>query len=250
MRRFDTAKEFYTRAEQMGAASGDYSFYQLALVAGLQKDYNEKVSLLDRLASKYPDSPYNINALYEKVIKDDPKPVPAPIVVNTAGSPTRGAANAPVTIVQFSEFQCPFCSRVEPTLDQLLKDYDGKIKIVFKQMPLAFHNNAQKAAEASLFAHENGKFWELHAKMFANQSALSIEDLKKYATEVGLDAAALEAALNSNKYAAAVKADTEDASKAGISGTPSFLINGKLVVGALPIDAFKKEIDAALAAAK
>ncbi len=195
------------------------------------------------------------NELYEKVIKDDVKPAPAPaappapIAVDIAGAPTRGAADAPVTIVQFSEFQCPFCSRVEPTIDQLLKDYDGKVKVVFKQMPLAFHNNAQKAAEASLFAHENGKFWELHNKMFANQQALSIEDLKKYATEVGLDAAALEAALTSNKYEAAVKADVEAAGKAGISGTPSFLINGKLVVGALPIEKFKAEIDAALAAA-
>lgn len=197
------------------------------------------------------------NDLYEKIIKDGAAPAPAPqpapapaapIVIDTTGAPSRGAADAPVTIIQFSEFQCPFCSRVEPTLDQLLKDYDGKIKIVFKQMPLAFHNNAQKAAEASLFALENGKFWEMHNKMFANQQALSIEDLKKYATEIGLDAAALEAALTSNKYAATVAADQAAAQKAGISGTPSFVINGKLFVGAQPIDAFKKAIDEALAA--
>ena len=238
--------------EKAGVRGTPHFFINGTLLSGAQPEAAFQAAIDKELAlTKDPKyAGLKGNALYEKVIKDDPKPVPAPIVVNTAGAPTRGAANAPVTIVQFSEFQCPFCSRVEPTLDQLLKDYDGKIKIVFKQMPLAFHNNAQKAAEASLFAHENGKFWELHAKMFANQSALSVEDLKKYATEVGLDAAALEVALNSNKYAAAVKADTEDASKAGISGTPSFLINGKLVVGALPIDAFKKEIDAALAAAK
>lgn len=190
------------------------------------------------------------NDLYEKVIKDDAKPAPAPLVVDIVGAPSRGAADAPVTIVQFSEFQCPFCSRVEPTIDQLLKDYDGIIKVVFKQMPLAFHDKAQKAAEASLFAHENGKFWEMHAKMFANQSALGIEDLKKYATEVGLDAAALEKALNENKYAEAVKKDVAAAGAVGISGTPSFVINGKLLIGAQPIDAFKKEIDAALEAAK
>ena len=195
------------------------------------------------------------NALYEKIVKDNAAPAPAPkapaapIVIDTTGAPFRGAADAPVTIVQFSEFQCPFCSRVEPTLDELLKSYEGKVKIVFKQMPLPFHNNAQKAAEASLFAHANGKFWELHKLMFANQGALDVENLKKYATEVGLDAAALEAALTSNQYEAAVTADVEAAQKAGISGTPTFVINGKLLVVAQPIDAFKKAVDEALAAA-
>jgi protein-disulfide isomerase len=189
-------------------------------------------------------------ALYEQIVKDNPIPKPAPIVIDVAGSPSKGAADAKVTIIQFSEFQCPFCSRVEPTIDQLLKDYDGKIKVVFKHMPLAFHADAQKAAEASMFANANGKFWEMHAKLFANQKALKIEDLKKYATEIGLDAAAMEAALNANTYKAAVDADAKAAQGAGISGTPSFVINGKLFVGAQPIDAFKKEIDAALAEAK
>lgn len=189
-------------------------------------------------------------ALYEQIVKDNPIPKPAPIVIDVAGSPSKGAADAKVTIIQFSEFQCPFCSRVEPTIDQLLKDYDGKIKVVFKHMPLAFHADAQKAAEASMFANANGKFWEMHAKLFANQKALKIEDLKKYATEIGLDAAAMEAALNANTYKAAVDADAKAGQGAGINGTPSFVINGKLFVGAQPIENFKKEIDAALAEAK
>lgn len=185
------------------------------------------------------------DALYEQVIKDNK---PAPLVVDIAGSPFKGAADAPVTIVQFSDFQCPFCSRVEGTIDQLMADpaYAGKIKVVFKQLPLPFHDKAQKAAEAALFANANGKFWEMHKKMFDNQSALDIESLKKYATEIGLDAAALEAALNSDQYKAAVEADAAAAAGVKLSGTPSFIINGVSLVGAQPIEKFKAAIDAAL----
>lgn len=261
----DLESDAVKQAVEAGIAEGSKAgvrgtpnfFINGTLLTGAQP-INAFQAAVDRELALTKDAKYaglKGNALYEKIIKDnseapkaDPTPA-APIVVDIAGAPMRGAADAPVTIIQFSEFQCPFCSRVEPTIDQLLKDYDGKIKVVFKQMPLAFHDKAQKAAEASLFAHENGKFWELHNKMFANQSALTIEDIKKYATEVGLDAAALEAALNSDKYKAAVEADVAAAGKAGISGTPSFIINGKLVVGAQPIENFKKEIDAALAVA-
>ncbi|MBR4985503.1 MAG: thioredoxin domain-containing protein [Proteobacteria bacterium] len=185
------------------------------------------------------------NALYEQVIKDNK---PAPLVVDIAGSPFKGAADAPVTIIQFSDFQCPYCSRVEGTIDQLMADpaYAGKIKVVFKQLPLPFHDKAQKAAEAALFANANGKFWEMHKKMFDNQGALDVENLKKYATEIGLDAAALEAALNSDQYKAAVEADAAAAAGVKISGTPSFIINGVSLVGAQPIDKFKSVIDAAL----
>jgi protein-disulfide isomerase len=211
-------------------------------------------------AKPYIEKGLSGRAIYEQMAKDDPRkvvrrPAPeppkpaAPIVLDQGNSPFKGAANAPVTIFQFSEFQCPFCSRVEPTLEALMNDpaYAGKIKIVFKHFPLGFHPFAQKAAEAALFAHDNGKFWELHKIMFENQKALDIDSILSYAKQVGLDADALKAALDSNKYADAVAADVKAGSSAGISGTPSFVINGKLFVGAQPIDNFKKEIDAALA---
>ena len=212
-----------------------------------------------KAAEPYIQKGLSGTAIYEQIVKDNPapaaapKPEPAPakpIVLDITGAPFKGAAEAPVTIIQFSEFQCPFCSRVEPTIKALMEDpaYAGKIKVVFKQFPLPFHNNAQKAAEAALFAHANGKFWELHEKMFANQQALAIENLMAYAKEVGLDDAALKAALDSDQYKAAVEADVKAGQGAGISGTPSFVINGKLLVGAQPIDAFKKAIDEALAA--
>lgn len=209
-----------------------------AFQANLDKEYN--------MALTYQEKGLKGNDLYEQIIKDN---IPAPLVVDIEGSPFKGAADAPVVIVQFSDFQCPFCSRVEPTIDALMADpaYAGKIKVVFKQMPLGFHDKAQKAAEAALFAADNGKFWELHKAMFANQNALTVDDIKKYAGEIGLDVAALDAALTSNKYAEAVAKDIKAANSVGISGTPSFVVNGKLVVGALPVEMFKKEIDAALA---
>ena len=236
-----------------GVRGTPHFFFNGTLLSGAQP-ITAFQSALDKelnAADPYIKKGMGGNDLYEQIIKDNPVPKAAPIVIDIAGAPFKGAADAPVTLIQFSEFQCPFCSRVEPTIKQLMEDpaYAGKIKVVFKQFPLGFHDKAQKAAEAALFAHANGKFWEMHEKMFANQQNLGIEDLKKYATEVGLDAAALEKALNDNTYKAAVEADVKAGQGAGISGTPSFVINGKLFVGAQPIDNFKKEIDAALAEA-
>ena len=213
-----------------------------AFQAALDKELN--------VAAPYIEKGLNGTALYEQIVKDNPVPK---IVVDITGAPFKGAADAPVTLIQFSEFQCPFCNKVEPTIKALLDDpaYAGKIKVVFKQFPLPFHNNAQKASEAALFANSKGmdKFWALHEKMFANQNALDVDSLLKYAAEVGLDANELKAALDSDQFKAAVEADVKAGQGAGISGTPSFVINGKLVVGALPVDNFKHEIDAALAAA-
>ena len=232
---------------EAGVRGTPHFFFNGSILSGAQpiEAFQAALDKEANAAKAYQDKGLKGNALYEQIIKDNQ---PAPLVVDIAGSPFKGAENAPVVIVQFSDFECPFCSRVEPTIDALMADpaYAGKLKVVFKQMPLPFHKNAQKAAEAGLFAADNGKFWELHKKMFENQKALSIDDIKTYATEVGLDAAALEEALNSNKYAAAIEADKKAAASVGISGTPSFVINGKLVVGALPVDNFKREIDAAL----
>lgn len=187
--------------------------------------------------------------LYKKIVEDNPNPSDIRRNIDINGAPFKGSDKAKVTLVVFSDFQCPFCSRLNPTLDALLQApaYKDKIKVIFKQLPLAFHTNAQKAAEASLFAHEHGKFWEMHEKLFANQQALDLESLKKYATEIGLDANALEAALNSGKYKAAVDADAAAGKNAGITGTPTTVINGKIIQGAQPLENFKHEIDEALA---
>ena len=174
-----------------------------------------------------------------------PAPEAAKVVTDLmiTGAPTKGPKNAPVTIVAFSDFQCPFCSRVVPTLHDLEKQYEGKIKIVFKNQPLPFHNNARGAAAAGMAANEQGKFWEMHDKMFENQQALDRPSLERYAQEIGLDVGKFKAALDSNKFDAYITADSAEGMRVGANGTPTFFINGRQVVGAQPIDAFKSVID-------
>jgi protein-disulfide isomerase len=166
-------------------------------------------------------------------------------------APTKGAAKAKVVIQEFSDFQCPFCSRVIPTLDQLMKEYGDKVQIVWRDYPLPFHQNAQPAAQAAreVFVQKGDKaFWAYHDLLFQNQQALSRADLEKYAEQVGgIDMKSFKAALDSGKHKAAVDADMNAVTKAGAQiGTPSFFINGKLLQGAQPYAAFKAAVDAAL----
>ncbi|MBM4778539.1 MAG: thioredoxin domain-containing protein [Archangiaceae bacterium] len=172
-------------------------------------------------------------------------PEPQKIVtdINITGAPVNGPKNAPVTIIAFSDFQCPFCSRVVPTLHDLEKQYQGKIKVVFKHQPLPFHNNAKPAAMASMAANEQGKFWEYHDKLFANQQALDRPSLERYAEELKLDMGKFRAALDSNKFDKYITDDSNEGMRVGANGTPTFFINGRQVVGAQPIDAFKAVID-------
>ncbi|WP_163870607.1 DsbA family protein [Myxococcus eversor] len=163
--------------------------------------------------------------------------------VDVGNAPVKGPKNAPVTIVAFSDFECPFCSRVVPTLKQIEDQYGGKVKVAFKNQPLPMHANAKAAAAAALAAHEQGKFWEMHDKLFANQRALDRASLDKYAQELNLNVAKFKAALDENKFAAQIDADAAEGSRLGASGTPTFFINGRTLVGAQPLDAFKRVID-------
>ncbi|ADO71429.1 DsbA family protein [Stigmatella aurantiaca] len=191
--------------------------------------------------------------LYAKIMEDaanapPPSAEPAeaePAVqkIEVGNAPVKGPANAPVTIVAFSDFECPFCSRVVPTLKQLEEGYKGKIRVAFKNQPLPFHANAKPAAAAALAAHEQGKFWEYHDKLFANQKALDRASLERYAEELKLDMGKFKAALDSNKFDAQITADSTEGTRVGANGTPTFFINGRTLVGAQPADAFKRVID-------
>ncbi|MFY0575369.1 DsbA family protein [Cystobacter fuscus] len=191
------------------------------------------------------------DGLYAKLIEEGLKSngaaaapsEPAVQNIEVGNAPVTGAKNAPVTIVAFSDFECPFCGRVVPTLHQLEQEYKGKIRVAFKNQPLPMHPNAKPAAEAALAAHEQGKFWEYHDKLFANQRALDRASLEKYAQELGLDVNKFKAALDSGKFTAQVTADMAEAGRVGVTGTPSFFINGRSLVGAQPVDAFKRIID-------
>lgn len=189
-----------------------------------------------------------------------PAPAPAPtpaqqppapaakVEVSAENDAVKGEAGAPVLIVEFSDYQCPFCARVEPSLKQVEEKYikTGKVKIVYRDYPLGFHDKAQKAAEASECAHDQGKFWEYHDKLFANQNNLDIFSLKQYAKDLELDTAKFDKCLDSGEKASEVSKDVTDANAAGVSGTPIFFINGVALKGAQPYDAFEKAIEAAL----
>jgi protein-disulfide isomerase len=167
-----------------------------------------------------------------------------PIRVDVAATgPAKGPANAPVTIVEFSDFQCPFCSRLTPTLKQVEEKYGNKVRLVFRQYPLPFHQNAQKAAEASLCAADQGKFWELHDAMFGNQSELGVDQLKAKAASLGLNADKFNKCLDSGEKAAAIQDDIKAGSAAGVSGTPAMFINGRFINGAVPLDNITTVID-------
>jgi protein-disulfide isomerase len=161
--------------------------------------------------------------------------------------PVRGPDNAPVTIIEFSEYQCPFCGRVTPTLHQLQQKYGDKIRIVFKDFPLPNHLQAPKAAEAAHCAGDQGKYWELHDRLFANQQQIQVADLKKHAAAVGLDQAKFDQCLDSGTYTTIVQEDVDLGGQMGVQSTPTLYINGRVVTGAQPIGVFEAIIDEELA---
>jgi protein-disulfide isomerase len=154
-------------------------------------------------------------------------------------SPMRGSKTAKVTIVEWSDFECPFCERGFAVVKKVEQAYGGNVRLVFRHQPLPMHEHARPAAEASMAAHEQGKFWEYHDKLFAHQQALDRASLDKYAAELGLDMAKFKAALDSKKFDAQIAADATEATSAGVDGTPTFFINGRRLVGAQPIEQFK-----------
>jgi protein-disulfide isomerase len=174
---------------------------------------------------------------------------PAPVAVSADDDPVLGDADAPIEIIEFSDFECPFCSRFyTQTMPQIVSEYidTGKAKLVFRDFPLSFHANAQKAHEAAECAKDQDKYWEMHDTIFENQQAISVADLKGHAADLGLDSEAFDSCLDSGEKAAEVAKDLADGQAAGASGTPTFFINGVKLVGAQPFSAFKQTIDAQL----
>lgn len=171
----------------------------------------------------------------------------APKVQVAAEGPAKGPKTAKVTIVEFSDFQCPYCSRGKKVMEEVVAKYGDKVRLVFRDFPLDFHDKAQKAAEAGQCANDQGKFWAMHDWMFDNQQTLDIPALKGAAKTMGMDSTAFDSCLDSGKHAALVKKNTKDGQEAGVRGTPAFFVNGVFLSGALPFEKFKTEIDRALA---
>ncbi|MCC6876620.1 MAG: thioredoxin domain-containing protein [Sandaracinaceae bacterium] len=188
----------------------------------------------DRPAPRQPDP----NAVYR---------------VTVGNSPAKGPADALVTIVEFSEFQCPFCSRVLPTMNQIRERYGDDVRVVFKHNPLPFHPNAMPASEAAMEALAQGgptKFWQMHDLLFENQQALERPNLERFAQQIGLDMNRFRAALDNHTHQERIRQDQQMAQQMGASGTPSFFINGRNLRGAQPFEAFQRVIDEELQRAR
>jgi predicted DsbA family dithiol-disulfide isomerase/Skp family chaperone for outer membrane proteins len=176
---------------------------------------------------------------------------PRRVPVQTAGFPTLGPVDAPVTIVEFSDFECPFCGNLYPTMKLVESNYAGKIRIVFRQFPLNnIHPHAQKAAEASLCANDQNRFWEYHDAMFQDQRNLTIDALKQKAAKLNLNQEVFAMCLDSGKHVDTVKKDVSEGVRLGISGTPSTFINGRFLDGARPYADIMKIVEEELVSAK
>jgi protein-disulfide isomerase len=170
--------------------------------------------------------------------------------VRAGTSPAKGPTSAPIELIEFADFQCPFCLAASPTVKRVLDTYGERIHFVYRNFPLQNHPDAKPAAEAAQCANEQGQFWAYHDRLFGVPGKLSDADLKKTAIDLGLDGARFNACVDEHKYKSVVDADAQEGAEAGVSGTPAFFINGRLLSGAQPYDAFKRIIDEELALKK
>jgi len=230
-------KKFVVRdIDQDGKALRDDGAPEVAPVSGRglpeltaeQKRAFRMQSFLVFLANKYPVR------LYLK---------PPRHVISVDEQSVWGSPKAPVTIVEVSDFQCPYCARVQPTLQRVREVYGGKVRFAFKHFPLGFHKDARGAHLASLCAEEQGKFWEYRKTLFANQRDLTKPALVAHAETLGLDLQAFGGCLDEERYADRIDQDFEEAQKLGVTGTPTFFINGRRISGAQPFVAFKQIIE-------
>ncbi len=167
-----------------------------------------------------------------------PSQLPRVVKVNTQGAFVKGPLDAPIEIVEFSDFQCPFCNRVLPTLEKVMLKYPGKVRWVFKHFPLPFHADAPLAHEAALAAGEQGKFWEMHDRIFLQQKTMKREHLIKHAKTLGLDLEKVTADMDSGRFKTIIQQDLQEGRQLGVSGTPAFFVNGQRLSGARPVSDF------------
>ena len=192
----------------------------------------------------------NHQALLERLRKDQPVKIllePKRVVVDSSGHPALGAKDAPVTIVEFTDFQCPFCKASEATLKQLRDKYGDKIRLVHMDFPLPFHSHSLDAAKAARCANDQGKFWQFHDSLFANQGKLAPADLKATAKTLGMNSTQFDACFDKAEYDSQIKADQATGEKVGVDGTPAFFIDGRPLTGAQPAPKFEELIDDELA---
>ncbi len=226
-----------------------FALLSLVMISGLIAGCKPSPIQIQKAVEDYLDK--NLEKKLQEISrKRNPPELPledrikAAIPVDLNNAPVKGDAGAPITMVIFSDFQCPFCKRVVPTLDEIMKAYPGKVKFAFRQNPLPMHKNAMSAAKASLAANEQGKFWQMHDAMFENQADVATDQgIEKIAQKIGLNMAKFKADWKSNKYEAQINKDIEFTRSSGATGTPAFFLNGVALKGARPFASFKEVID-------
>jgi protein-disulfide isomerase len=228
--------KFYT--DNQSSITGGLDSVRSQIVSYLQDQEQQKLesALAERLRKQA-----NIRMLLAA-------PLPLVQAISVDDDPSRGEADALVTIVEFTDFQCPSCAAMQPIIDEVLKSYDKKVRFVVRDFPLLAHANARKAAEAANAANAQGKFFEYAVVLFKHQDALDIPSLKKYASDLGLNRSLFDAALDSGKYAAEIRHDIDDGEKYGVEGTPTIFVNG-VVLTELSAEGLRAAIDTALAIA-
>ncbi|HVO11726.1 MAG TPA: thioredoxin domain-containing protein [Vicinamibacteria bacterium] len=213
---------------RLGARSEAEGLKKIRELVEEQRQNERRRAFAEELRAKYP-----VKVLLE----------PFRVPVEVGDAPVRGNPAAPVTVVEFSDFQCPFCERSRPTVARVREAYGDKVRWAFRHFPLGFHENAQKAGEAAACAGDQGRFWEMHDRLWATNSKLALSDLKADAAALGLDTAAFDRCLDSGRHADLVQRDQEAGAAYGVSGTPAFFVNGRPLVGAQPFEEFQKVID-------
>jgi protein-disulfide isomerase len=230
-------------------------FYQAnkARLRGDEADVRERVRAMlqqQKLTARRAQFAQSLRSQARVVVHLQPPPV-VRVEVPIDGAPVRGAPDARVTLVEFSDYHCPFCKRAQATVKQILDRYPGKVRHVFRDFPIeSLHPQAPRAAEGARCAHDQGKFWEYHDLLFANAPQASSDDLRRYADQVGLDVPKFEQCVATGRYREAVQQDIDEAGRLGLTGTPGFFINGRPLHGAQPLEAFARVIEEELSRAE
>jgi protein-disulfide isomerase len=268
-------RSFDMKRQTLQAMTDEYLIDQaaqqqkLSVTDYLKKEYSGKSGVTEADAKKFYDqnktpkaAPFdqikpqlmemmNRQALLERLRKQSPVKImlePKRVAVDTSGAhPMLGGKDAQVTIVEFTDFQCPFCKASESTLASLRKKYGDKIRLVHMDFPLSFHSHALDAAKAARCANDQGKFWEFHDSLFINQGKLAPADLKASAKTLGLNTVEFDACFDKAKYESEIKKDQAAGEKLGVDGTPAFFIDGRPLTGAQPLPQFEQIIDEELA---
>ena len=226
----DEVSQYYEKMKpRLGNKTLEEAKPDVERALAMQKQQDRKAQFLKELASK--------NEV--KILLDPPRV--AVSIPTTA--PSVGPTDAPITMVEWSDYQCPFCKRAAPTVEQILTEYKGQIRFVYRDYPLPFHKQAMPASFAAHCAEDQGKFWDYHNNLFNAPGDLSEADLSKRATDLGLDAKAFSACMEAKKSEALINAAYNDGAAVGVTGTPAFFINGRMLVGAQPVDAFRAVIN-------